>query len=244
MSKQRFDDLLALVGPLLDRRDNYWSKQRANITPAERLALTIRYVATGNSQVSISFSYRIGRSTVCKIVRETCDALWKSLQPLYVKAPATEEEWKGVSDQFDRMWNFPHCIGAIDGKHITIQAPANSGSTYFNYKGSHYFNYKGSHSVVLMAVCDALYCFILVDIGDVVGRHSDGGVLSNSGFGQALKNGTIALPQECALAGTVLPYVIVGDEAFPLFKNLLRPYPGKNVPESPSIFNYRLSRAI
>ena len=80
---------------------------------------------SGNSQVSISFSYRIGRSTLCKIVRETCDALWKSLQPLYVKAPATD-----VSDQFDCMWNFPHCIGAIDGKHITIQAPANSGSTY------------------------------------------------------------------------------------------------------------------
>ena len=59
----------------------------------------------------------------------------------------------------------------------------------------------GSHSVVLMAVCDALYRFIL-DIGDV-GRHSDGGVLGNSGFGQALKNGTIALPQECPLAGTV-----------------------------------------
>ena len=75
------------------------------------------YLATGNSQVSISFSYRIGRSTVCKIVRETCDALWKSLQPLYVKAPVIEEEWKGVSDQFDRMWNFPHCVGAIDGKH-------------------------------------------------------------------------------------------------------------------------------
>ena len=227
MSKPRFDDLLALVGPLLARRDNYWSKQRANITPAERLALTIRYLATGNSQVSISFSYRIGRSTICKIVRETCDALWKSLQPLYVKAPATEEEWKGVSDQFDRMWNFPHCVGAIDGKHITIQAPANSGSTYFNY--------KGSHSVILMAVCDALYHFILVDIGDV-GRHSDGGVLSNSGFGQALKNGTIALPPKCPLAGTVLPYVIVGDEAFPLLKNLLRPYPGENLPESLSIF--------
>ena len=98
------------------------------------------------------------------------------------------------------------------------------------------------HSVVLMAVCDALYRFILVDTGDV-GRHSDGGVLSNSGFGQALKNGTIALPQECLLAGTVLPYVIVGDKTFPLLKNLLRPYPGKNLPEPLSIFNYRLSRA-
>ena len=66
-----------------------------------------------------------------------------------VKAPSTEREWKGVSDQFERMWNFPHCVGAIEGKHIVAQAPPNSGSTFFNY--------KGAHSVVLMAACGAHY---------------------------------------------------------------------------------------
>ena len=40
-----------------------------------------------------------------------------------------------------------------------------------------------------------------------------------------------------------LPFVIVGDKAFPLKQNMLRPYPGKNLPEPQAVFNYRLSRA-
>ena len=122
-------------------------------------------------------------------------AIWDALKTLYVRAPSNQKEWKDISDQFEAQWNFPNCIGAVDGKHIVVQAPSNSGSSFFNY--------KGTHSIVLMAVCDAYYRFILIDIGDV-GRHSDGGVFSNSTFGKAVIEGTLPLPPDSSLPGIYL----------------------------------------
>ena len=86
-----------------------------------------------------------------------------------------------------------------------------------------------------------------MDVGDA-GRHSDGGVFSNSEFGKALDSGMLGIPNPKLLPNTTqspLPFVFVGDEAFPLKMNMLRPYPGKNLSEDLTIFmiNYRLSRA-
>ena len=74
--------------------------------------------------------------------------------------------------------------------------------------------------------------FTLVDIGNT-GCQSDGGIFSNSVFGQALDDGTLSFPKPSPLPGTSspdFPYVIAGDEAFPLKNNLLRPYPGRYLP--------------
>ncbi|KAK5647943.1 hypothetical protein RI129_002835 [Pyrocoelia pectoralis] len=133
------------------------------------------------------------------------------------------------------MWHFPNCLGAIDGKHVVIDAPANSGSLYFNY--------KKTFSVVLLALVDAHYRFIAVDIGSY-GKNSDGGIFANSNLGQSLDSEKLNIPEDRALPGTniLAPYVILGDEAFPLKKYLMRPFPGAQSVEDVEkrIFNYRL----
>ena len=154
MSAETFEQLLTMVGPIISKKDTC---MREVIGAAERLSLTIHYLAEGASQQSMSFQYRIGRSTISGIIHETCQAIWEALHEVYLKPPSNKNDWKEISKEFEELWNFPHCLGAIDGKHVSIQCPLKSGSLYYYYKG--YF------SIVLLAVCDAHYAFTFTDIG-------------------------------------------------------------------------------
>lgn len=98
----------------------------------------------------------MGFSTVRQIVKEVCQAIWQVLKPMVMPSPTTEM-WKDIAQRYERLWNFPHCLGALDGKHINIRCPINAGSEYYNY--------KGAHSIVLLALVDADYKFIAVDVG-------------------------------------------------------------------------------
>ena len=91
--------------------------------------------------------------------------------------PPKEADWKDISHKCWRRWNFPNCIGTLDGKHIIMQAPQNSESLFFNY--------KGTFSLVLMALVDACYKFIYVDIGEY-GSNADGSTSKYSNFDQSL----------------------------------------------------------
>ena len=132
-------------------------------------------------------------------------------------------EWKEFERDFNDKRNIPGCYGAIDGKHIAIRAPANWGSTFYNY--------KKSNSIVLVAVVGPNYEFIYIGVGSN-GSLSDGGVFRNCSLFEALENGL--LPNNG---------VIVGDDAFPLKTYLMKPYPGANLAYDEKIYNYRLSRA-
>jgi len=96
-----------------------------------------------------------------------------------------------------------------------------------------------------MAVCDANYLFTFVDIG-AYGRRSDGGVFKECQFDKKFDQKKMNVPNANRISenGPILPYCLVGDEAFPLKEYLLRPYSGRGgLTKKKNIFNYRLSRA-
>ena len=201
---------------------------REAIPPAERVALTLRFLATGESFHSLLFQFRISRQAISYIVEELCDAIAQVIGERFMQVPSSREDWLLISRLFNERWNFPNCLGAIDGKHIMMGQPADS--------GSHYWNYKGSDSIVLLAVVGPNYEFLYVDVG-ANGRMSTGGIWDRCSMKECLvsNENPLNIPDPAPLPSQCdpVPHVLVGDDAFGMTDYLMKPFP-KN-----RIYNYR-----
>ncbi|GFS36723.1 DDE Tnp4 domain-containing protein [Trichonephila inaurata madagascariensis] len=214
-----------------------YNRHKKPICPEEKLSILVRHLATGESFRSLAFQYRVSHSWISVILREVVDAIIKRMFHVVLPTP-TMGQFQKIAQQYSTKWNFPSCIGAIDGKHVRIKAPKNSGSLFYNY--------KDYHSMVMLAVVDADCKFAAVDVGSY-GREGDAGIFLKSEIGRKIRNNTFNVPPPKALPGTdtVIPHVIVGDEAFALHQNLMKPYPRQQSlhDASKAVYNYRLSRA-
>lgn len=151
---------------------------------------------------------------------------------VFLQMPQDPQSWLEIARGFKK---FPHCVGAIDGKHIDIQSPAHSFSEYYNY--------KKSFSIVILALVDANYNFIFAEIGSQ-GRISDGGVFRSSKLWQRICSNDLNLPMPQPLSRSTIeiPYVFLGDGAFALTTHVMKPYPGNHDERTPKrTFNKKLS---
>ncbi|KAH7933303.1 hypothetical protein HPB49_011259 [Dermacentor silvarum] len=81
-----------------------------------------------------AMAFRVRLETAREAVHLTCSVLWEVLSPVYM--PPTED-WRDIASGFSSRWQFPNCLGAVDGKHVEIRCPRKAGSLYFNYKGTY-----------------------------------------------------------------------------------------------------------
>ncbi|KAK5648000.1 hypothetical protein RI129_002892 [Pyrocoelia pectoralis] len=233
MDNAVFNNLLNLIRTAISKEDTIL---RQCISAEDRLMVTLRYLATGETLRSLSFATRIAHNTLSVIINEVLHAIVNNLQEEYLKVPQTQEQWKTISKEFYEYWNFPNCIGAMDGKHILFRP--------LRKDGSFYHNYKGTDSIVLLAIVDAKYKFLMVDIGRN-GRISDGGIFQRSPIAYAINNNTLEFPPPKCLPGRNkdIPHVLVADDAFPLKERIMKPYKFHGLSNEQRIYNYRICRA-
>ena len=228
-----FQFLVRRVGPRIQKA---WTNFRRPISPVERMLLTLRFLCEGGIYRSKQFDSRTPHNTMSVIIKQVCDAIYDEFQEEYLSCPTTPRQWKAIANRFNERWNFPHTLGALDGKHVAIKCPPNSGSRYYNY--------KGFYSIVLMALVDADYKFIWVEVGSN-GASSDGQIFNDSDLKECLLDGSLGIPADDKLPGDdqFTPYYFIGDDAFPINTWFMKPFSIRNMTREQRIFNYRLSRA-
>lgn len=227
-----FGEMVDRVTPVLAKTE---TKMRFPLPVGLKLAVTLRYLATGNSYSSLMYNFRVSKSAICLFIPKVCQALIDAYGEC-LKCPKTLDEWNNVAEGFARKWNYFNCVGALDGKHVAIKKPNNTGSLFFNY--------KKFHSIVLMALADSNYKFLYVDVG-AEGGAGDGGTWQKCNLHDAINKNYITFPDDTPLpnATTSIPYHIVGDDAFALKPFLMKPYSHQSQVYEERIFSYRLSRA-
>ena len=154
MGPPMFRELLQRVGPHIHKKDTFFQK---SLTLGLKLAITLSYMASGDSYHSLMYAFRVSHSTISLFIPEVCEAIVREYAEDVLAMPTTAEGWKAVAAGFSDKWQFHHALGAIDGKHVRIKCPKNGGSLYYNY--------KGFHSIILMALVGPNYEFLWVDVG-------------------------------------------------------------------------------
>ena len=183
------------------------------------LLLFCRFLATGRNFRDFSFTFKLGFTTIIKIVESMVTLLWECLQWIHVKSP-TSEDFLKIANDFYNIWNFLNTIDAIDEKHIRLKCPSNSGTMYYNYK--QFF------SIVLQAIADAHGKFIIVEIRRY-GKQNDGGTFRSSKMFELMKKGNLNISVDSPLPEISNPMPFIGDKVYSLLRYLLKPYNRKNL---------------
>ena len=119
----------------------------------------------------------------------------------FLKVSSSDAEWLEILKKFEERWNYPHALGAVDGKHVRIQKPKNGGLFYYNY--------KHTHSIILMAIAGPEYECLYADVGSN-GRVNDSGIWNKTSLLQGIQDGSFKLSPENKL----LIFLIKSTEKF------------------------------
>ena len=183
MTPEFFEMIKTRLEPHLARQaTNY----RAPISVGEKLALTIRYLATGESYTSLSCQFRVERSTISKFLPEVCRAIQDEFTREYLRCPTTPDGWKELEREFRIRWNVPHALGAL-------KKPKNTAAMYHNY--------KGFFSIVMLALVDGQYKFRWVDVG-TAGSCSDAQIFNTCHLKRKIDDGSIGFPDPAPITPT------------------------------------------
>ncbi|GAB2282336.1 Basic amino-acid permease [Dionaea muscipula] len=222
MSKKTFDYICSLVREdLISRPPSGLINIEGRLLSVEKqVAIALRRLASGESQVSVGASFGVGQSTVSQVTWRVIESLEEHAKH-HLKWPNTDQ-MEEIKSRFQASYGLPNCSGAIGATHIAISLPAVQVSDEWR-------DHAKNYSMLLQGIVDHEMRFL-----DVVTGWPGGmpiyRMLKCCGFYKLCENGARLNGKASTISTGVeeisIREYIVGGASYPLLPWLLTPYQG------------------
>ena len=202
VSKDTFNFILSRIRHDLERE----TINEDPICPECRLGICLYRMGRGDYYYTIAEMSGLGVSTVHAIVTQVCASIVQNLwqENITEHMPQSEEDFKGMKEDMNNMWQFPFCWAAIDGCHIPIKCPQGGAEA-----SKEYHNFKNFYSIVLMAMLDSNYRFIWGSCG-FPGNSHDAIIFQSTSLWENIKEHGFIPDIGQNIADVIIPPFIIG----------------------------------
>lgn len=196
----------------------------------KQVAIALRRLASGESQVSVGSAFGVGQSTVSQVTWRFVEALEERAKH-HLKWPDAIR-MEEIKSKFELSFGLPNCCGAIDATHIIMTLPAVQTS-------DDWCDQENNYSMFLQGIVDHEMRFL-----DIVTGWPGGMPLSRllkfSGFYKLCQMGGHLNGNVRALSsGLEIREFVLGGAGYPLLPWLITPYEGNSISASMSFFNVK-----
>ncbi|KAL5561728.1 hypothetical protein UlMin_031475 [Ulmus minor] len=230
VSKKTFDYICSLVREdLVSRPPSGLINIEGRLLSVEKqVAIAMRRLASGESQVSVGAAFGVGQSTVSQVT-------WRFIESLEERAKhhlrwPDSSRMDEIKSKLEEGFGLPNCCGAIDSTHIIMTLPAVQTS-------DDWCDPENNYSMLLQGVVDHEMRFLDIVTG-WPGGMTVSRLLKCSGFyklcnnGERLNGGIRTLSE-----GVEIREYIVGGIAYPLLPWLITPHESNDLSSPKSTFN-------
>ena len=94
-----FTEMVERISPVVCKQE---TRMRHPLAVDLKLAVTLWFLATGNSYATLQYSFRVSKSAISRFVPKVCEAIIDTYKPDILTCPRTPDAWKLVAEGFAR----------------------------------------------------------------------------------------------------------------------------------------------